>query len=239
MHSNCQVKEYRVLYRKQALPTYIPLYTRAKCRVSDVVSASSKDEQEEFHQEHEDGGTSKYKLWLRMYRPDSLLMSGSPLPDTYQPLIRHSSMDQFLDSPVLPQRHPISTETGSRRVLTSSENLMRIKLKEKEKQRLAQEREERAKLRKAKKAHQECTQGGARKCPQATDEVPRPLVAFSGSTANNFWCRFHTHRSSLLVWSVSEQLFVCVCVCVCACVSVWYKMQEQHIEHTVRRSGPE
>ncbi len=178
---------------------YIPLYTPAKRRISDHISASStfsEDEQEEFQKVYEDGGTSdnpRYQLWLRMYRPDSLLMSGSPLPECYQPVIRHSSIDQFLASPVLPQRRPISTEIGSRRVLTSSENLMRIELKEKEKQRKAQEKEERAKLREAKKAQQERTKGGARKQqrPQAKKSSnTSKSITFSDSEVAKFNQRY-------------------------------------------------
>ena len=139
---------------------YIPLYTPAKRRISDLTSvassAISEDELEDFQSFYEEGGDSenpRYQRWVKMYHPESLLLSGSPLPVLYQPALKHSTIDQFLDCPDPPQRHPVDTQYSSLRVLTSSENLKRIEEKKKEKQRKAQEKEERAKLR-GKKTHE-------------------------------------------------------------------------------------
>ena len=70
------------------------------------------------------------------------LLPDSPLPDVYQPALKHSSLDRFLDCPDPPQRRPAVNEQHSVRVLTSSENLKRMEEKEKEKQRKAREKEE-------------------------------------------------------------------------------------------------
>ena len=98
------------------------------------------------------------------------LLPDSPLPDVYQPALKHSSIDCFLDCPDPTQRRPAVNEQHSIRVLTSSENLKKMEEKEKEKQRKAREKEERAKQRQAKKALKEQQkqqqQRPKRVCPQ-------------------------------------------------------------------------
>ena len=167
---------------------YIPLYTPAKRRISAIASASpkfSKEEHENFGKCYEAGANSdesRYQVWLKMYHPtcnstllsdsslSDFLLPDSPLPDVYQPALKHSSIDCFLDCPDPPQRRPAVNDEHSIRVLTSSENLKRMEEKEKEKQRKAREKEERAKQRQAKKALKEQQkqqqQRPKRVCPQ-------------------------------------------------------------------------
>jgi len=89
---------------------YIPLYTLAKRRISDIASASpkvSKEEHEDFEKSYEDGDNSEISRY-QMYHPNSALLSNflsdsplpdSPLPDSYQPALKHSSIQHFLDCP--------------------------------------------------------------------------------------------------------------------------------------------
>ena len=82
---------------------YIPLYTPAKHRISAVTAPSfGEDEHNEFESFYEDGSESdhpRYQTWLRMYHPEALLLSGSPLPASYQPALKHGSFDKYLDCP--------------------------------------------------------------------------------------------------------------------------------------------
>ena len=86
-----------------------------------------------------------------MYHPEALLLSGSPLPASYQPALKHGYFDKYLDCPDLPKQRVVVPEKSSLRVLTSSDNLKRIEEKGKEKLKKAQEKEERAKLREEKR----------------------------------------------------------------------------------------
>ena len=176
---------------------YIPLYTPAKRRIADRTSASSafsEDELEDFQSFYEEGGdceNPRYQKWLKMYHPESLLLSGSPLPVSYLPAVKHRYMDQFLDCPEPPQRPPVVTKKSSLRVLTSSENLKRIEDKEKEKQRKAQEKEERAKLREAKrlsKERQKCVRTKPKK--QQPQDRQGKSTTFSESETAKFVQRF-------------------------------------------------
>ena len=165
---------------------YIPLYTRAKRRISDLASACStftEEEQEVFEMCYQDSDSSdnpRYQMWQKMYHPDSVLLSVSPLPEPYRPVLKHSSISHFLDCPDPLQRHPVVSGKCSLRVLTSSENLKRIEDKEKEKQRKAHEKEERAKLREAKKLLKE-----QKKRPQKKQTIPRQKSPHGNVTSNN------------------------------------------------------
>lgn len=172
---------------------YIPLYTPAKRRVSDLPSATfTEEEQEHFERCYEDGGSSEnpqYQIWLKMYHPDSLLSSDSPLLKPYQPALKQSSIGKFLDCPDPPKRRPAVNEKVSLRVLTSSDNLKRIEEKEKEKQRKAREKEDRAKTRESKrllKVQQKRPQKKltTQKCPQGT--VSSESITFSESEVAKF-----------------------------------------------------
>ena len=97
--------------------TYNPLYTPAKHRISAIASARpkfSKEEHENFGKCYEAGANSddsRYQVWLKMYHPtcnstllsdsslSDFLLPDSPLPDVYQPALKHSSLDGFLDCP--------------------------------------------------------------------------------------------------------------------------------------------
>ena len=88
--------------------TYIPLYTPAKRRISDRVYSCAKftnEEHEDFQRVYDSSSETdnpKYQSWLSMYHPDSLL-SDSPLPRSYQPALKQSSLAQFLDCPLIHQ----------------------------------------------------------------------------------------------------------------------------------------
>jgi len=140
-----------------------------------------------------------------MYHPNSALLSNSslsdsplpdsPLSDSYQPALKHSSIQHFLDCPDPPRRHPVINEQHSLRVLTSSENLKRVEEKEKEKQKKAREKEERAKMREIKKAlkeqqkRQKQPKGKPRKNgPQG--EVSSSSITFSQNEMTKFAHRF-------------------------------------------------
>lgn len=135
---------------------YIPLYTPVKRRISDSADSRFKftaEEQEEFQRIYDDADEAdcpRYQSWLKMYHPDTLL-SDSPLMTSYQAAVKQSSLGQFLTCPDPPVRRPLPSGGRSLRVLTSSENLKRIEEKEKEKERKANEKVERAKKREANK----------------------------------------------------------------------------------------
>ncbi len=130
----------------------MPLYTPAKRRISDVTSSKfTEGEQENFQKVYDSRGeTDNPKYQVKVHHPDSLPLD-SPLPKSYQPAVKQSSLKQFLNCPDPPERRPMATRKSSLRFLTSSENLKKIEDKETKKQRKAHEKEERAKQREAKK----------------------------------------------------------------------------------------
>ena len=84
--------------------------------------------------------------------------SDSPIPDAYVPAGKHAPLVGFLDSPDY-QRHPAATAMKSSiRVLTSAENLQRIKEKEREKQAKLKEKEERVRRREERRGLQKITE---------------------------------------------------------------------------------
>ena len=139
----------------------MPLYTPVKRRLSNSANVCIKfteEEQEEFQQMYDDvsddddydgGDNPRCRSWLQMYHPE--MLSDSPLPTSYLPAVKQSSLGQFLSIPDSLVRHPLPSTARSLRVLTSKENLERIEEKEKEKQKKVKEKAERAKTREAKK----------------------------------------------------------------------------------------
>ncbi len=132
----------------------MPLYTPAKRRISDVTSSKfTEGKQENFQKVYDSRGETdnpKYQTWVKVYHPNSLPLD-SPLPKSYQPAVKQSSLKQFLNCPDPPEWCPVATSRSSLRVLTSSENLKKIEDEETKKQRKAHEKEERAKQREARK----------------------------------------------------------------------------------------
>ena len=173
---------------------YIPLYTPAKRRISGSTSCINftEEEQEEFEECFEEGTgnreDSRYQLWINMYHPHSSLIADSPLPLSYQPAVKHSSIGNYLECPLLPKSSTTLAKSSSIRVLTSSENLKRLEQKEKEKQMKLQDKEERARKReqrKHEKAQQRLRQG-----KKPSTELQGYVHVFSESERVKFESRY-------------------------------------------------
>ena len=124
-----------------------------------------------------------------MYHPDSLL-SDSPLPRSYQPALKQSSLAQFLDCPDPPEQRPVASSKSSLRVLTSAENLKRIEGKENQKKRKACEKEERAKQRETRKLQKEQKCAGRKPTGRQKKGQTHTDASFTDSELSKFSTRY-------------------------------------------------
>ena len=140
---------------------YIPLYTPANFSHCVCKPKILEREHKNFGKCYETGANSdnsRYQMWLQIYHPNSALLSGSPLsdlplpdspfPEFYQPALKHSSIDHFLDCLNPPLQRPAVTEQHSLWVLTSSENLKELKKKKSQENLVRRKNKERQKKRK-------------------------------------------------------------------------------------------
>lgn len=159
--------------------TYLPLLTPTPGHRSDqkcIVPTFSDAEFELYHERLEKGyggSDERYKLWLRMYHPDSVDIGdqgGVSLGDSifHTPvkgvratkpsteavaLAKPSSMiEKIFSRPVPPSKLPTLRQKQSSRVLTSSENLRLLHEKEQKKEAAEQKKRERQKQREEKQA---------------------------------------------------------------------------------------
>ena len=117
---------------------YIPLYTPAKRRVTQPASHSESSE-EEMLQNH-------------IPTDDSISeSSNSSVTGDFGAAVYKSAFSEFLEIPTPPKPSKLPEQTTSSRVLTSVENLQRIKEKEREALEKARLKEERARKREEKK----------------------------------------------------------------------------------------
>ncbi len=119
---------------------YIPLYTPVKRKVSQPVSPSTPESSEEELMQNP------------VPTQDSTSESpNSSVIDDFGAAIYKSAISGFLEIPIPPKPSKLPEQTVSSRVLTSVENLQRIKEKEREALEKARLKEERARKREEKK----------------------------------------------------------------------------------------
>ena len=170
------------------------MYTPAQRRVSGLTSCVNftEKELEDFEERFEERAGNnedwRYQLWIRMYHPDSSLITDSPLPSSYQPSVKHSLIGKYLEC--LPPRcntKLVKSSTGNR-VLTSSEHLKRLEQKETEKQMKLQDKEERARKRVQRK--HEKAQQRLRQRKKPSTKLPGHVHMFSESEIVTFVTRY-------------------------------------------------